>query len=171
MAGIAPSHLRKLRSLSGSKRADCMGDFPEVNGLSSHDLSGGDFREGTQWAESGLPKEVDDRLTLRAAAWQRGRWDTTATADEINARVAARGGKPTLKELITLKMFEHITATDSKLHGQAMRSAMRAEAMNQRDEHASLNAGTDPQAQGVAPVAPDQIAAAMDDSVPGVAAG
>lgn len=148
-----------------------MGDVPEVNGVSSHDLSGGDFREGTQWAESGLPKEVDDRLTLRAAAWQRGRWDTTATADEINARVAARGGKPTLKELITLKMFEHLELPDSRLHGRAMRTGMQAEAQNQRDEAMALNSGTDPQAQGVAPVAPDQIAAAMDDSVPSVAAG
>jgi len=158
------------RSFVGPKRADCMSDLSEVNEQTFSRETGGDHRGGTERAESGLTQEMDDRLTLRAAKWQRGRWETGATREDIEARVAARGG-PTLKEKVMLKMFEHLEDKDSKLHGRAMRSAIQAEAQNQRDELHALNAGTDPAVHSAVPVAPDQIALAMDASIPEVAAG
>lgn len=149
-----------------------MGQSEEVNAPQNEAPAGGGHRGGCEWAESGLTQEMDDRLTLRAASWQRGRWETTATAADIEARVAARGGKPTLKELITLKMFKHLESEDSRLHGRAMRSAIQAEAQNQRDELAALNSGgQDIASHGAAPLAPDAIASAMDASVPDAAAG
>lgn len=148
-----------------------MAESEEVNAGAHADSDGGGFGGRYERAESGLTRNADDRLTLRAAAWQRGRWDTGLTEDEIRARIAARGGQATLKEKIALKAFEGVGSDDHRASRTAMRAALQMEAQNQRDELASLNSGQDPTVQGAAPLAPDQIASAMDASIPNVAAG
>lgn len=148
-----------------------MSDAPEVNSEQTLENEPGGFGGRCDRADSGLTQKADERLTLRAAAWQKGRWDTSATREEIEERIAARGGKPTLKEKIALAAFDALDSKDMRVQGRVMRAGIQMERQVQVDELAALNAGSDPMMQGMPPVAPDQIASAMDASVPDVAAG
>lgn len=150
---------------------DSMSDSENVNASDFVDEATGGLGGRYERAESGLTKKIDERLTLKAAAWQSGRWDTGVTLEELERRIAERGGQATLKEAIALKAFQIVRSKNSRVANRGMRAGIQMERQNQIDQLAALNAGNDPQMQGAAPAPPEAIASAMDGTVPSVAAG
>lgn len=148
-----------------------MDDSRKVNDDNDGTTGTGGTGGKSERGESGRTSIQDARMTARAIeqGWiPAARWDTHKPKSVLLAEIRERGDL-TLVERTTLAVYELLENRDERPKGIGARCAIAMERQNQIDQLAALNAGNDPLTQGAPPVAPDAIAAAMDDTVPAAA--
>lgn len=108
-----------------------------TNGRNGSPGAGGEIQGPSERNETGLTSIKEQRLIATALGKRWGgakRWNTDATAQELEIRLRESNGQLTLKERTILAVMNGVTSNDQRVAGIAARNVLAMEAQNQQDE-------------------------------------